>query len=99
MVRELRDTVLRMLNRSNAYKRVFMEDGKLTVNGADVLRDLAKFCKAHEPTTRVSPVTRMVDPLAMAQTEGRREVWLRLMWHLKMDEADLINMKEDDHDD
>lgn len=93
------DNIMKILNRANAYKRCLMDDGKLTPDGKAMLKDLAAFCRAHESTTRVSPVTRMIDPLAMAQTEGRREVWLRILWHLKIDEADLINTKEDTEND
>lgn len=92
------DSVMKILNRSNAFKRCLMEDGKLTPNGKAVLADLAKFCKAHESAYSVSPVTRTIDPLAMAVNEGRRDVWLRILWYLKIDEADLINLKEDDND-
>lgn len=42
-----------------------------------VLRDLARFCRAHESTFHV-------DPRAHAVAEGRREVWLRIQNHLKL---------------
>lgn len=98
MVRELLDSVMRMVSRSQAYKRCFMDDGKITPDADIVLRDLAKFCRANQPTTVISPVSRTVDPIASGIAEGRREVWLRLMWHLKINEADLINVKEDDYE-
>jgi hypothetical protein len=42
-----------------------------------VLKDLARFCRAHESTFHV-------DPRAHAMAEGRREVWLRLQNHLNL---------------
>lgn len=42
-----------------------------------VLKDLARFCRAHQSTFHV-------DPRAHAMAEGRREVWLRIQHHLKM---------------
>lgn len=42
-----------------------------------VLKDLARFCRAHESTFNA-------DPRAHAVAEGRREVWLRLQNHLKL---------------
>lgn len=92
------DRAMQLLNRSNAFKRCLMDNGKLTPNGKAVLKDLATFCKAHESSYRLSPVTKTIDPLVMAVNEGRRDVWLRILWYLKIDEADLINLKEDDND-
>jgi hypothetical protein len=45
---------------------------------AIVMADLADFCHYNRPTTKISPVTQSVDPIAMAQAEGRREVFLRI---------------------
>lgn len=42
-----------------------------------VLKDLARFCRAHESTFNA-------DPRAHALAEGRREVWLRIEQHLKL---------------
>lgn len=42
-----------------------------------VLKDLARFCRAHSSTMHV-------DPRAHALAEGRREVWLRLQNHLQL---------------
>lgn len=90
----MRSLVEKLFNRRNAYNAVFKEGGELTENGRRVLRDLAKFCRAHDTVTQVSPITRQVDPLATLQAEGRREVFLRIMWHLKLTDADLIALKE-----
>lgn len=48
----------------------------------EVLRDLAKFCRAHETTFHT-------DSHAAAVLEGRREVWLRIQQHLKLSNDDL----------
>jgi hypothetical protein len=47
-----------------------------------VLRDLAKFCRAHETT--FNP-----DPRAHALAEGRREVFLRIANHMNLTEDEL----------
>jgi hypothetical protein len=44
-----------------------------------VVADLAAFCSYRRPTTKISPVTASVDPIAMAIAEGRREVFLRIL--------------------
>lgn len=58
--------------RQLAYQRVF--DG---VAGEAVLRDLAKFCRAHETTFHT-------DPRVSAILQGRHEVWIRIQEHLKL---------------
>jgi hypothetical protein len=42
-----------------------------------VLKDLARFCRAHESTFDA-------DPRVQANLDGRREVWLRLAHHLQL---------------
>lgn len=50
--------------------------------GEAVLRDLAKFCRAHTTTFHQ-------DDRAHALAEGRREVWLRIAQHLHLTPEDL----------
>lgn len=58
--------------RRYAYQKTFT--GPL----ADVvLKDLARFCRAHESTFHP-------DARAHAVAEGRREVWLRIQNHLRL---------------
>lgn len=47
-----------------------------------VLKDLAKFCRAHESTFHP-------DPRSHAVLEGRREVWLRIQQHLQLSDDQL----------
>jgi hypothetical protein len=61
--------------RKAAYQRVF--DDKDQMSKA-VLEDLAKFCRADETTFHA-------DPRIHAALEGRREVYLRIQSHLKLD--------------
>ncbi len=61
-----------LLERRYAYRTTF--EGPL---GEVVLKDLARFCRAHESTFDA-------DPRTQANLEGRREVWLRLQHHLKL---------------
>ena len=59
-------------DRRHAYRTTFK--GPL----ADVvLKDLARFCRAHESTFHA-------DARAHAVAEGRREVWLRIQNHLQL---------------
>lgn len=74
IVQQLRNFLAR---RRTAYVKTF-----LNPYGDEVLRDLAKFCRAH--TTTFHP-----DPRAHALAEGRREVWIRISQHLQLSEDEL----------
>ena len=68
-----------LVRRKRAYQRTF--------SGADadtemVLKDLAKFCRAHTTTAAK-------DPELMIRLEGRREVWLRIQSHLHVSDDEL----------
>jgi predicted alpha/beta hydrolase len=67
---------LLMMRRHN-YRLAF-----LSPPGQVVLRDLARFCRAHKSTFHE-------DPRVHAMAEGRREVWLRIQQHLHMKPDDL----------
>jgi hypothetical protein len=61
---------------------------RATFNGplADVvLKDLARFCRAHESTFET-------DERAHALAEGRREVWLRIANHLHLTPDELWSL-------
>lgn len=60
--------------RQQAYQITF---DKKNVMAQLVLKDLARFCRAHETTFHP-------DPRVHAVLEGRREVWLRLEEHLNL---------------
>jgi len=57
------------------YLTVFNLDSPQVQN---VLRDLARFCRAHDTTFHQ-------DQRIHALMEGRREVWLRIQEHLNLD--------------
>lgn len=50
--------------------------------GEEVLRDLAKFCRAHTTTFHA-------DARLAAQLDGRREVWLRIQQHIQLNDDQL----------
>lgn len=63
--------------RQTAYQVVFRGP-----QAEEVLADLAKFCRANDSTFHP-------DPRMAAQLDGRREVWLRIQHHLKLDSPTL----------
>jgi hypothetical protein len=95
MIGNLTKAVQRILNRKHAYRAVFFDaSGNVSPNAEIVLADLKKFCRAQSTTVTVSPISKNIDPLAMAMAEGRREVWMRLMAHLHIDEKQVFNLEE-----
>lgn len=67
-------------DRRHAYRQTFK--GPLA---EVVLRDLARFCRAHRSTFHA-------DPRAHAVAEGRREVWLRIAHHLNLSPDELWSL-------
>jgi hypothetical protein len=85
----------RLQRRKYAYRRLFLGDDGPSADGQIILTDLAKFCKATQSTVVVSPISRQVDPIASAMAEGRREVWLRIMAHLHIEDRVIFNLNEE----
>lgn len=65
--------------RQQAYQKVFSPENVFTQK---VLEDLVKFCRGQHSTFHA-------DPRIHAVLEGRREVWLRICHHLKLDSNQL----------
>lgn len=83
MIREkIADFRRKLHGLSFAYNRVFDRD---SVHTLDVLKDLAKFCRAH--TTTYHPDARI-----HAVLEGRREVWLKIQEHLQMTMEEIYSL-------
>lgn len=70
----------RMLLRSRAFKRLFLDDktGALKEDAEIVIRELAHFCHVTRPSYKISPKSGTIDPLATHVAEGRREVFMRI---------------------
>lgn len=72
----------RLLGRARAYNAVFLRGAPET---EAVLRDLAKFCRAHDSTFHT-------DPRVHAVLEGRREVFLLIMAFLNLSQEELYHL-------
>lgn len=66
-----------LFRRKTAYVRVFKSQA-----GDEVLKDLARFCRAGDSTFHT-------DPRVSAVLQGRHEVFLRILQHLKLSQDDL----------
>lgn len=98
MMGNLTKAVQRILNRKHAYRRTFFDaNGDIGPFAEIVLADLRKFCRATSTTVTVSPISKSIDPIAMAMAEGRREVWMRIMAHLHIDEKTVFQLEEPDN--
>ena len=79
MLSETRDRLRRFISTRQAqYKQTFK--GPVA---EDVLRDLARFCRANASTFHE-------DARLHAVAEGRREVWLRIQNHLNLSPSELF---------
>lgn len=93
----MNDLIRKFFLRKQSYRRVFLDgDGNVGRDAEIVLADLKRFCRASSSTVVVSPVSKTIDPYAMALAEGRREVWNRLMSQLYLDERTVQKLNEDD---
>lgn len=52
---------------------------------ADVLADLAQFCRAYQSCFNI-------DPRVHARLEGRRDVWLHIQQHIKLTDEQLYEV-------
>jgi hypothetical protein len=86
----------RLFKRRQNYRRLFLDgDGNVNPSAEIVLADLKRFCRVETSTVVVSPVTKTIDPLAMAMAEGRREVWNRIQAHLNLSDRDITHLQEE----
>jgi len=84
----------RVFRRHQNYRRFFL-DGRGNVNPSAeiVLADLKRFCRVETSTVVLSPVTKTIDPLALAMAEGRREVWNRIQQYFQR--IEIAHLKEE----
>lgn len=91
----LKSLYRRTINRRGVYRRLFMKDDKLTPDAEAFFADLSRFCRFKTSTLIVSPIARQTDAFATLQAEGRREVFLRMISHLKVDDSDLLKLQDE----
>ena len=71
-----------LLTRRYAYQKTFDPNG---VQSGAVLKDLARFCRAHESTHEANERDSLI-------FEGRRQVWLRIQEHLQLSPGQLWSL-------
>lgn len=83
-----RKRIEKQLSTRHAYRQLFLnDDGKLKPEGLIVLRDLARYCYATKGAAKMSPKSGMIDPYATHIADGRREVHLRIVNQINVDDA------------
>ena len=86
----------RVIERRRAYRRLFYGDGdRLTEDARIVIADLSRFCRLYASTSVISRMSSQTDIPGSFQAEGRREVILRVLAHLKLDDSDIFDVTED----
>ncbi len=83
---------------ARAVKAAFLAPDRQTLNnhGREILADLRAFCRADASCVVVGRDGR-IDTHATAVAEGRREVWLRLIEHLHLDDQTIQALVGDEH--
>lgn len=84
----------KILRRRSNYRATFE-----TIPGGQVLADLKRFAGYGSSPIAISNVRQQVDPIATAVRIGRQEMFQRIIGHLHIDDAQLLRLKEDHHDD
>ena len=79
---EIRRQKDKFLRRQEAYQGVFSKENRFT---DEVLKDLAKFCRGYTTTFHE-------DPRIHAALEGRREVYLRILYHAKLNPDQFLEL-------
>jgi hypothetical protein len=87
----------RVFKRQQSYRRLFPDGaGKVHPTAEIVLADLKRFCRAETSTAVVSPVSKAIDPLAMAMAEGRRESWNRIQQYPHMADREITSLNKNE---
>lgn len=84
----------KILRRRSNYRATFE-----TVPGRQVLADLKRFAGYGSTPLVISTIRQQADPIATAVRIGRQEMFQRIIGHLHVDDAELLRLKEDHHDD
>ncbi|HQQ71499.1 MAG TPA: hypothetical protein PLL92_14470 [Alicycliphilus sp.] len=97
--RQMADAASRQIRRLQrkrvAYSQTFRDGkGELHPNARIVLKDLRRAAGIDKGGIVISPISRMVDPHATAYRAGQRDLYLRVVKMLGLDEA----ITEDDID-
>ena len=84
----------RILRQRSHYRATF----KPCASTDAVLADLRRFTGYGESPAVVSPTRQQVDPVATGIRIGRAEVFARIVHMLHIDDAQLLKIKEQAHD-
>jgi hypothetical protein len=90
LIEQLTQHWQRIVRRRSHYRHVFLNTG---LSGSIVLADLRRFCKAGEPPL-VLNAQQQTDVYATGMAAGRQEVFWRIAHHLHLDDAKLLELKE-----
>jgi hypothetical protein len=93
------DLLGRRMRRRAAYQRTFCGDRATPhLDGESVLADLRKFARIEEGGLVVSPVTRTTDSHASMYRAGLRDMYLRIVAHLGIEESQAFTQHEEKPD-
>lgn len=78
----------RLRRKKRAYQSLFLgPEGSVNPMGSIVLADLKRLCGIDRGGIVISPISRTVDPYATAYRAGQRDVYLRIVKMLDLDDT------------
>lgn len=93
----LSERARRFLNKRLSFRECFLTPGgDLTTAGAAVMRHLARKAQMFNEVSHRSPITGVIDPLAMARAEGRRDIYRYLQTMLELPDRAILESMEDE---
>lgn len=88
-----------IMKRRSHYRGLFMpKDDALSISAMAVLTDLKRVCGVMSDSTTMYDGNGKIDPLKMANAQGRREVWLYVMQQLHVPDEIVFKMFETNND-
>lgn len=95
LIAQLNERVRLWLRKKRDWDACFKPPGSEEVHaaGAGVLKDIGQFAGAYKTTVKHT-ATGAIDPLAMAEAEGRRAVYLFIQRRLRLTDEQILNMTE-----
>jgi hypothetical protein len=80
-----------------AARKLFLDGrGQLNTNARRVAADLKSYCRVGKPQLPVDGEGR-IDPIAVAVTAARRELWDRFVTILQLDAYTVANLRDDEN--
>lgn len=81
--------------KKDAYRNCFCDGDSFTTSGKLVIKELQQFCEVYAINSLgIKSSNNMIDPVALAEREGKRQVYNFIIDRLTMSDKEYLNIKE-----